>query len=237
MEQIEVEGLVIDKLDIGESDRIITLFEKSRGKIKVLIKGIRKSKNREIYATDPLVLGSYKLKKKGDLYYNTSLQLKNPFLKIKNNFFKLEISLYILKLIDKITFENIEAQKLYKLNLNALNYIEETEDKNKILIMLSYYFYKIIIYEGLRPKIEGEEYFNLKEGILENQKRGYSIKLEDRQYQYIQKLNKVDIEGINKLKFDNKEILKIINILEFYLNQNLFLELNILKYLGEEKWI
>lgn len=235
MEQFEVEGLVIDKIDIGESDRIITLFEKSRGKIKVLIKGIRKSKNREIYATDPLVLGSYKLKKKGDLYYNTSLQLKNPFLKIKNNFFKLEISLYILSLIDKITFENIEAQKLYKLNLNALSYIEETEDKNKILIMLSYYFYKIIIYEGLKPKIDGKEYFNLKEGILENQKRGYSIKLEERQYQYIQNLNKVDIEGINKLKFDNKEILKIINILEFYLNQNLFLELNILKYLGEEK--
>lgn len=235
MEQFEVEGLVIDKIDIGESDRIITLFEKSRGKIKVLIKGIRKSKNREIYATDPLVLGSYKLKKKGDLYYNTSLQLKNPFLKIKNNFFKLEISLYILSLIDKITFENIEAQKLYKLNLNALSYIEGTEDKNKILIMLSYYFYKIIIYEGLKPKIDGKEYFNLKEGILENQKRGYSIKLEERQYQYIQNLNKVDIEGINKLKFENKEILKIINILESYLNQNLFLELNILKYLGEEK--
>lgn len=63
------------------------------------------------------------------------------------------------------------------------------------------------------------------------------ISLDDREYEYIQKLNKVDIAGINELKFDNKEILKIINILESYLNQNLFLELNILKYLGEEKWI
>jgi len=89
MEEFEVEALVIEKLDIGEGDRIITLFEKNRGKIKVLIKGIRKSKNREIYATDPLVLGIYKLRKKGEMYYNTSLQLKNPFLKIKNNFFKL----------------------------------------------------------------------------------------------------------------------------------------------------
>lgn len=235
MEQFEVEALVIDKIDIGESDRIITLFEKNRGKIKVVIKGIRKSKNREVYATDPLVLGVYKLRKKGEMYFNTSLQLKNPFLKIKNNFFKLEISLYILKLIDKITFENIEAQKIYKLNINALNYIEETDDKNKILVMLSYYFYKIITYEGLEPKIRGKEYFNLREGVLENEKKLYSIRLEEKQYEYIQKLNKVDITGINELKFDNKEILKIINILESYLNQNLFLELNILKYLGEEK--
>lgn len=235
MEEFEVEALVIEKLDIGEGDRIITLFEKNRGKIKVLIKGIRKSKNREIYATDPLVLGIYKLRKKSEMYYNTSLQLKNPFLKIKNNFFKLEISIYILRLIDKIIFENIEAKKIYKLSLNALIYIEETDDKNKILVMLSYYFYKIMVYEGLKPEINGKSYFNLREGILEDEKKQYSIRLDDREYEYIQKLNKVDIAGINELKFDNKEILKIINILESYLNQNLFLELNILKYLGEEK--
>ena len=235
MEEFEVEALVIEKLDIGEGDRIITLFEKNRGKIKVLIKGIRKSKNREIYATDPLVLGIYKLRKKSEMYYNTSLQLKNPFLKIKSNFFKLEISIYILRLIDKIIFENIEAKKIYKLSLNALIYIEETDDKHKILVMLSYYFYKIIVYEGLKPEINGKSYFNLREGILEDEKKQYSIRLDDREYEYIQKLNKVDIAGINELKFDNKEILKIINILESYLNQNLFLELNILKYLGEEK--
>ncbi len=92
MEQFEVEGLVIDKIDIGESDRIITLFEKSRGKIKVLIKGIRKSKNREIYATDPLVLGSYKLKKKVILsiklrIYKDISSLKKLFLIFKNGFF------------------------------------------------------------------------------------------------------------------------------------------------------
>ena len=237
MEEFEVEALVIEKLDIGEGDRIITLFEKNRGKIKVLIKGIRKSKNREVYATDPLVLGIYKLRKKSEMYYNTSLQLENPFLKIKNNFFKLEISIYILRLIDKIIFENIEAKKIYKLSLNALIYIEETDDKNKILVMLSYYFYKIIVYEGLKPEIKGKSYFNLREGIFEDEKKQYSISLDDREYEYIQKLNKVDIAGINELKFDNKEILKIINILESYLNQNLFLELNILKYLGEEKWI
>ena len=121
--------------------------------------------------------------------------------------------------------------------MNALIYIEETDDKNKILVMLSYYFYKIIVYEGLKPEIKGKSYFNLREGILEDEKKQYSIRLDDREYEYIQKLNKVDIAGINELKFDNKEILKIINILESYLNQNLFLELNILKYLGEEKWI
>lgn len=235
MELLEVEALVINKTDIGESDRVITLFEKNRGKIIALIRGIRKSKNREIYAADPLVLGFYKLKKKGENYYIDSLQIKNPFLKIKMNFFKLELSLYIMKLIEKISFENIEAEKLYKLNIRALEYIEKTDDKNKILIMMSYYFYKIVIYEGLRPKFLGDKYFSFKDGFIGDECVKDSLLLKKEQYMYIEKLNKVDIEGINELKFENKEILKVINIMENYLNQNLFLELNILKYLGEEQ--
>lgn len=68
MEELKVEGLVINKEEVNENDRIITIFEENRGKIKVLIKGIRKSKNREIYASDILVLGDYILKKKESIF-------------------------------------------------------------------------------------------------------------------------------------------------------------------------
>ena len=86
--------------------------------------------------------------------------------------------------------------------------------------MLSYYFYKIIVYEGLKPEIKGKSYFNLREGILEDEKKQYSISLDDREYEYIQKLNKVDIAGINELKFDNKEILAQKNRIESLMKKN-----------------
>lgn len=235
MKLFEVEALVINKIDIGESDRLFTLFEKKSGKIKVLIKGIRKSTKREIYATDPLVLGEYKLRKKGERVTVESLSIINPYLGIKNSFFKLELALYLIKLIEKITFENSPADKIYDLTINALNYIEKTEDKNKIFVMISYYFYKLCKIEGLCPKIEGKNYFNFDKGKIENLKSNNSAILEKKQFEYIEKLNNVDIDGINKLKFSNNEILAIIGILEEYLNYNLELKLNINIYFWEEK--
>lgn len=233
MELISMEALVIGKDDVGESDRFITLLNKDRGKIKVLIKGIRKSKNREIYATEPLVVGEYKLRKKGETYINNSFSLIKPYLKIKENFFKLELSLYLLKLVEKITYENINCKKLYSTSLKALDYIENTRDKNKILIMFSFFMYKIVDYEGLKPKFLGKTFFNYEKGFIDDS--GIGIKLENSQYKYIELLNFVDIDAVNELKFSDTEILKIINILENYLNRHLHLELNIIKYFREEK--
>lgn len=232
MEQIE--AIVINKFDTGESDRVITLFNKEKGKIRVFIKGIRKSKNRELYATEPLVLGEYKLKKKNENYIADTFILKNPFFKIKDNFFKLELSIYLVKIIDKIIFENMSSEKLYKLFLNALIYIEKTCEKNKIILMISYFFYKIIEYEGLKIKIQGESYLNLEKRTIKNNKEAPCIYISKKEFKYIEKLNKVDIEGLNELKFSDNDILKIINIFENYLNYNLNLELDIIKYLEEE---
>ncbi len=237
MEELKVEGLVINKEEVNENDRIITIFEENRGKIKVLIKGIRKSKNREIYASDILVLGDYILKKKGEYFYNTSLQLKNPFFSIKSNFFKLELSLYILIVIDKITFENIESKKLYKLVINTLNAIQEEKSKNKILIILSYFFYKILCYEGFKISTGNGLFFNLKEGSIQEKVSEEGILLFDYQKEYLKRLISIDIKGLYELELDNNKIISVISILENFLNYNLFLELNIKKHLGEEKWI
>lgn len=233
MELINIEALVIGKEDVGESDRYITLLNKERGKIKVLIKGIRKSKNREIYATEPLVLGEYKLRKKGENYVNNSFSLVNPYLKIKENFFKLELALYLIKIIEKISYENIGCKKIYVITKKALDYIEKTKDKREILVMYSFFVYKIIDYEGLKPKFLGRKYFNYSEGVIDD--KGFGLALEEEQYKYIEYLNFVDIDAVNKLKFNDEEILKIINILENYLNRNLDLELNIINYFREEK--
>lgn len=46
MRREKVEGIVIKRTNFGEADKILTVFTKGRGKIKVLAKGIRKIKSR-----------------------------------------------------------------------------------------------------------------------------------------------------------------------------------------------
>ena len=123
---------------------------------------------------------------------------------------------------------------MYDLIKNSLDFLERTENKNQILVMLSYFVYKIIKLEGILYIIKGKDYFDLKTGEVSNYKKLESIKLLDKQYEYLYLLNKVDILGINKLQLNNKSIICLIKILEQYINFNFNLNLNIEKYLGEE---
>ena len=40
------EGLVIKRKDVGEADKIVTIFSKNQGKISVIAKGVRKVTSR-----------------------------------------------------------------------------------------------------------------------------------------------------------------------------------------------
>lgn len=61
------EGIVINKTDFGEADRYVTVFTKNFGKIIFFIKGIRKSKKREVSAVDTLTYSSFTFIKKKSL--------------------------------------------------------------------------------------------------------------------------------------------------------------------------
>ena len=234
MKIIDIDALVIKKIDYGEGHRILTLLSEESGKIKATVKSIKKSKNREIYASEVLVLGAYTINYKESASIINKLSVKDPYLEIKENFFKLQASFYLLKIVDSITFEGIESKKIYRLLLNSLNYIKTSNDEKMILIMLSYFLYKICDFEGLSFEIEGTKYFDLEKGKISDEKMLNTIELNSYQSRYLQLLNKVDIDAINELQSSNKNICALIRILEKYINFNLYLGLKIYTYLGEE---
>ena len=42
MRSYRIEGIIIKRRDFGETDRILTVFTKTQGKISVIAKGVRK---------------------------------------------------------------------------------------------------------------------------------------------------------------------------------------------------
>lgn len=234
MKIIDIEAFVLKKSDYGEGHRVLTLFTKERGKINATIRGIKKSRNREIYASDPLIMGIYTINKKENSAIINKLSVKEPYMGIKKDYFKLQVSFYLLKVVDSITFEEIESRSLYKLLSDSLAYLERSNNERMILIMLSYFLYKICIFEGMAYEIKGHKYFDLENGKIIDDKVLNCIELNDYQYRYLYLLNKVDINTINELQSNNKNICTLIKILEKYINFNLHLGLKIHTYLGEE---
>ena len=56
-------GIVINKRDFGEADRYVSVFTENFGKLVFLLKGIRKSKKRELSSVDILTLNLHFIEK------------------------------------------------------------------------------------------------------------------------------------------------------------------------------
>jgi len=236
MKIAKITGLVINKNDYGEADRIITVFTKEKGKISMILKGIRKSKKRDKYASDILVISDFVIYERENINIVSKLELKESFLELKKDLFKINIAIYILKIINLIFMENEHSQKIYILTEKALIYIEKTEDKIKILILILYYITTLIKNEGLEVKIYEKGFnFNLEYGKIEEDQKKFSIKLKKIEKIIIYLIYKKKIDLILTLNPSKETLLNIINYFEKYMEFQLEIKIRINDFLEEEK--
>lgn len=224
MDFFKVKGIVIRKIDFGEADRIITVFSENLGKFEVLVKGIRKSKKREISAVEILSYSEFTLYKKEEKYILSSVNLVEYFLEIRNNLEKLGIASYILSLVDKIVFIGEKKREFFLRIKKTLEFIEKN---NK---MLNYYLLIrmlvwIIRNEGLSIQNEGEKYLDIENSNIVNSDDGKRIKIQEKVYKLIT-LN-IKSEDVK----EEKDLLESILLCEKYLNYHLDIKLDFMKYI------
>lgn len=227
MELFKVKGVVIKKKDFGEADRLITILTDTRGKIDLLIKGIRKSKKRDINSVELLSLSEYTLYKKGEKYILNSVDLIEIFFGVRQDIDKLEISSYLLSLVNEIFYTNEMRNEFFQKFIKAIKFIEENDiKKNYIMIlrMLSW----IIKKEGYQIRIEGFKYFDILNSKIIDEVKEKNLLLTESDFKLISYL-----ENKKNISFDElslKNIIDAVLIYEKYLNFHLDIKLNLKKH-------
>lgn len=142
MRNYRVEGIVIRRRNVGEADRIVTLFTKDSGKIQVKALGVRKLTSRRaahIELLNHVVLTVHKARA---LPIVTEAQTVHAFSDIKKTLRSVGMGYHICELIDGLCPENQENTGVFSLLQNALKdltreNINETVDQfEKELLML-----------------------------------------------------------------------------------------------------
>ena len=216
MDIFKVEGLVLNKKDINDSDIYVTLFTQEYGKITAVAYGIRKSKKRSIISLSPLSLSEMTISKKGEYYNIIEMDLIKNYKNIIKDIEKLEISLYILSSVDKIFEIDFQENEFYDKLIEILDYIENI---NKLKIGYKYFtiiafLRRIMFYEGIYDLEEIQK--KLGEDLYQNLKKILSLK------------NRDDFDSyINELK-------KIVIAFENYINEYLQARLDVSKFIMEE---
>lgn len=224
MNFFKIKGIVIKKIDFGEADRIITIFSENLGKVEVLVKGIRKSKKREISAVEILSYSEFTLYRKDEKYILSSVDLLEYFLEIRSDLEKVEVVSYILNLINKIIFPGEKKRELFQRIKSSLEFIKENEKVLNYYLILRMLIW-IIKTEGLSIQEKGVKYLDIATSSIIDINLENGIELEKNIYKLITLKSKK--EDIN----NEEELIEAILLCEKYLNYHLDIKLNFVKHL------
>ena len=119
------EGVILKRINIGEADRILTIFTKHYGKIRVIAKGVRKLTSRKggnVELFNQIILFVHRGR---NLDILSEVEILNSFKAWRKNLVKVGTAYYFCELIDKLTADGQANQAVYKLLVDSLGQIDE----------------------------------------------------------------------------------------------------------------
>lgn len=230
---IKIEGVIINKKDINDFDRIVTMFTGSFGKIDILLKGIRKSKKRDKIGADILSFSRMVVYKKENSYVGTTVDSIKSYNEIRQDMKKIGIVLYMFHVLNNILTENERKSVLYDLTLKSLNYIEKEKNSMNYTVLLIYYLHKIIIEEGLKYIIKDGNNFSIKSSVISKELLGDSIKLNEEEYKIIEMIYFNKVRELLKENIGVQSLYSVLGIYEKYLNYHMEIYLDLKNYILE----
>jgi len=122
----KTEAIILKSQKLGETSKIITLYSRNYGKIKVVAKGARGLKSRFFGTLETLNFISlvFYVKENRDLQFLSQAEIIKPFIHIKNNLEKLSLASVASEIIVRSQYADESNPYLFKTILEFLNGLE-----------------------------------------------------------------------------------------------------------------
>ncbi len=133
MRSFKTEGVVIRRRNVGEADRIITVFTKHHGKITIKAKGVRKISSRRSGHIELLNLVNLSLYRGRVSPILTEVETIENYGGLKDNLKSVGFAYHICELIDSLCAENQENYQVYKLLCDVLSKLETLENQADVV--------------------------------------------------------------------------------------------------------
>lgn len=219
---INVEGIVLNSKNYGDTSKIIDILTKEYGVIGVIAKGAKSLKSNLRSATDKLIYANFTIYyKKDKLSILSEASIINNFSNIKKDIEKISYASYILDLTNQV-YKQCESSEIYDLLINSLKKIN---DNFNILAITNILELKYLNYLGVMPNLDGCSLCGSKNIItLSSDKGGYLCKkchtnepiVSENTIKLIRMYNYVDIKKISKLDLDMNIIKEVNNFIDDY---------------------
>jgi DNA repair protein RecO (recombination protein O) len=173
--QYKTQGIILKRINVGEADRILTVFTKRHGKIRCLAPGVRKPTSRKSASIELFNLTNLFIAKGKNLDIVTQAETIESFSGIRENLKATKAAYHAVELIDLLTADGQENTSVFNALLELLKDINRQRHATRRQITD---FEKILLKElgfGL-PTDESEETLrNFIESIIERRLQSVEI--------------------------------------------------------------
>ncbi|GAB4398939.1 MAG: DNA repair protein RecO [Anaerolineales bacterium] len=146
-----LEVIVLREYDWGEADRILTVFSREQGKLRLLAKGVRKIRSRKAGHLLPFTQSQLQVAAGREMPIITQAETIQAFASLRENLTLIGYTSYVIELLDRFTYEEGEHLSLYRLLLNTLQRLSHPDLDP--LITLRYYEIRLLDAVGFRPQL------------------------------------------------------------------------------------
>jgi DNA repair protein RecO (recombination protein O) len=144
------EAIVIGRMDLGEVDRILTLFTPQRGKLRVIAKGIRRPKSKLAPHVEYFTRCQLLLAKGRDLDVLTGAETIDPFWSIRGDLEAFGHASHLVELLNQLTKDQQAQAGAYDLLARSLRLLAEGVDP---FAVTRHYELGLLTILGFRPQL------------------------------------------------------------------------------------
>lgn len=231
-ETIKTEAVVIGEKELGEDDKLFSLYTKNFGKIDVLGKAIRKPKAKLRGGFQILNLVSVEFVRGKSFNIATDAIIKDEFLEIKKEPKKFRFALYLSDLLEKLINGEERDERIWKLLLETLENLKIFKNDNSWL-SLRYFEWNLFSFLGFEPELYrclgcqekikyGKFFFSAKKGgilcekCIKNKKR-LPREISRGTIKILRLIINQDKIILEKLKIDKEQEKELAEISRYYL--------------------
>ena len=172
---VKTEAIVLKSFDFRETSRIVTFYTREFGKVKGILKGIRKDPRKfgssvDRFSVNDIVFYQHR---NSDIHLVSQCDMKEYYLPIRHDLKKMTAASYILELVDAIMPVEQRNDDIYALILQYFSSLQTDADIGKLVHIFQI---KTLLYSGFRPhldtcvkcetKVQGQTRFSMQLGGL-----------------------------------------------------------------------
>lgn len=137
------------RFDLGETDRLLTLFTLERGKVRAINRGARKPLSKLAGHLEPFALANIQLHEGRSFYTITAAETVDPYFSLRNDLSQTGRAYYFLELVDSLLGEDEPQTRLFNLLRETLTW----QARSSFPLMTAAFRLKLLVITGYRPEL------------------------------------------------------------------------------------